>query len=145
MKTIYLLSCTLLFSLLAMPLQATNAPLPRAAEPSPEAVEATNNLMSSIQAWEDFKANKSEMSREERRTTRRALKKDLRQAKKAFRSEAASDDLLLLVIVTILIPPLGMYLYEGAATDRFWISLVLTLLFYIPGLIYSLIVILSEN
>ena len=145
MKSIYFLSCTLLFSLLALPLQATNAPLPRAAEPSPDAMEATNNLLASIQAWEDFKANKSEMTRQERRTTRRALKKDLRQAKRDFRSEAASDDLLLLVIVTILIPPLGMYLYEGSATNRFWISLVLTLLFYVPGLIYSLIVILGEN
>ena len=146
MKTIYFLSCALLFSLLALPLQATNAPLRTAtAEPSSEAMVATNKLMTSIHAWEDFKANKSEMSREERRTTRRALKKDLRKAKKDFRSEAASDDLLLLIIVTILIPPLGMYLYEGSATNRFWISLVLTLLFYVPGLIYSLFVILDEN
>ncbi|MCB9300358.1 MAG: YqaE/Pmp3 family membrane protein [Lewinellaceae bacterium] len=55
------------------------------------------------------------------------------------------DSLLLLVLVTILLPPLGMYLYEGAATNRFWISLVLWLLFYVPGLIYTLYVILSEN
>lgn len=47
---------------------------------------------------------------------------------------------LLTIILTVLIPPLGVALHEGI-TDRFWISLVLTLLFFIPGLIYSLYVI----
>ncbi|RPD48291.1 YqaE/Pmp3 family membrane protein [Paracnuella aquatica] len=53
------------------------------------------------------------------------------------------DNQLLLVIITILLPPLGVYLHEGEINTRFWISLLLTLLFYIPGLIYSLIVVLG--
>lgn len=145
MKTILYLGVILLSCSFTLPLLATNAPLPGQTEVSPKAMEVTDNLMASIQAWEHFKANKSEMSRQERRVERRALKKDLRIAKRDFRKEAASDDLLLLVIITILIPPLGMYLYEGAATNRFWISLLLTLLFYIPGLIYSLVVILGDK
>ncbi|MCO6479571.1 MAG: YqaE/Pmp3 family membrane protein, partial [Phaeodactylibacter sp.] len=44
----------------------------------------------------------------------------------------------------ILLPPLAMGLYDGI-TNRFWISLLLTLLFYVPGLVYTLIIILGEN
>ncbi len=59
-------------------------------------------------------------------------------------SGASNVDPVLLVIVTILLPPLGVYLYEGEINNRFWISLLLTLLFYLPGLIYSLLVIFGE-
>jgi uncharacterized membrane protein YqaE (UPF0057 family) len=48
---------------------------------------------------------------------------------------------VLLTIVTILIPPLGVFLHQGEINSKFWISLVLTILFYVPGLIYSLLVI----
>lgn len=54
------------------------------------------------------------------------------------------ENTLLLVIATILIPPLGVFLHQGAINSKFWISLVLTLLFFIPGLIYSLIVVLGS-
>lgn len=50
---------------------------------------------------------------------------------------------LLLVIITILIPPLGVALYENGITTNFWIDLLLTLLFYVPGLIFALIIILD--
>ncbi len=50
---------------------------------------------------------------------------------------------LLSAIIAIFIPPLGVALYEGAITMNFWIDLILTLLFYLPGLIYALIVILA--
>ena len=48
---------------------------------------------------------------------------------------------VLLTIVTIFIPPLGVFLHQGEINTKFWISLVLTILFYVPGLIYSLLVI----
>ncbi|AHM58295.1 hypothetical protein D770_00085 [Flammeovirgaceae bacterium 311] len=50
---------------------------------------------------------------------------------------------VLLTIITIFIPPLGVFLHQGEINSRFWISLVLTLLFYVPGLIYSLLVIFN--
>tara|TARA_Y100000589_G_scaffold306395_1_gene321100 strand:- start:43197 stop:43778 length:582 start_codon:yes stop_codon:yes gene_type:complete len=49
-------------------------------------------------------------------------------------------DTLLLIIIAIFIPPLAVALYEGITTN-FWIDLLLTLLFFIPGLIYAIIVI----
>ena len=44
---------------------------------------------------------------------------------------------LLLVVVAIFLPPLAMALHDGLS-NRFWISLLLTIIFYLPGLIYTL-------
>lgn len=88
---------------------------------------------------------------------KKAFRKSVRQAKSDIREKATanhapaavasgmdvSESTLLLVLITILIPPLGVYLYEDEINEKFWIALVLTLLFYVPGLIYSLIVILD--
>lgn len=50
---------------------------------------------------------------------------------------------VLLVILAILIPPLAVFLHQGEINTKFWISLVLTLLFVLPGVIYSLLVVLN--
>ncbi len=50
---------------------------------------------------------------------------------------------LLLVILAILLPPLAVALHEGRINGKFWLSLILTLLFWIPGVIYALIVVLG--
>jgi uncharacterized membrane protein YqaE (UPF0057 family) len=49
----------------------------------------------------------------------------------------------LLVVLAILLPPLAVYLHEGVINGKFWLDLILTLLFYLPGMIYALIVVLS--
>ena len=50
------------------------------------------------------------------------------------------DDMpIIILIATILLPPLGVALKHGLGS-QFLISLILTLIFYIPGLIYSLYV-----
>jgi len=81
------------------------------------------------------------LSKDERKSRKTEIKQAIKQAK-----ESASDtNMLLLVILAILLPPLAMFLYEGSATNRFWISLILTILGFLPGLIYTLVVILGEN
>ncbi|MBK9570178.1 MAG: YqaE/Pmp3 family membrane protein [Chitinophagaceae bacterium] len=52
---------------------------------------------------------------------------------------------MLLVILALLLPPLAVYLHEGVINKRFWISLLLTILFFVPGVIYALIVILGDH
>lgn len=49
--------------------------------------------------------------------------------------------MLLYIILAILLPPLAVGLLYGITTE-FWISLLLTILGYLPGIIYSLIVVL---
>jgi uncharacterized membrane protein YqaE (UPF0057 family) len=47
----------------------------------------------------------------------------------------------LIVVCAIVIPPVGVALMYGI-TDKFWICLLLTLCFWLPGMIYALIQVL---
>jgi len=54
------------------------------------------------------------------------------------------DNTLLYLIVAFFLPFLGVLLYEREITNHFWISLLLTILFWLPGFIYAILVILGE-
>jgi uncharacterized membrane protein YqaE (UPF0057 family) len=83
-----------------------------------------------------------ELPRSERKARIKEVKKELKEYKRQKQSGAAPiADRTLIIILAILIPPLGVYLYEGEINSKFWISLLLTLLFFIPGMIYSLLVV----
>jgi uncharacterized membrane protein YqaE (UPF0057 family) len=49
---------------------------------------------------------------------------------------------ILLIIIAILLPPLAVGLAEGVGTSLL-INIILTLVFYVPGLIHALLVILK--
>lgn len=85
------------------------------------------------------------LSAKEKKARIKDAKKTLKQLKAESKKsgDPIVDSQLLLVIITILLPPLGVYLHQGEINSKFWISLLLTLLFYIPGLIYSLVVVLG--
>jgi uncharacterized membrane protein YqaE (UPF0057 family) len=118
-------------SSIAMTVPASSIPV--SSEPDPKAVKA---------AMEEFKS----LSRKERKARVKEAKKSLKQFKADKRSgKAPSDDTVLLVILAILLPPLAVYLHQGEINSKFWISLLLTLLFWIPGVIYALIVILGDE
>lgn len=80
---------------------------------------------------------------------RRERLKEAKKAWKKYRSEkregkdSQSAATFLTILFAILIPPLGVYLYEGQITNHFWIDLLLTLLFFLPGMIYALILVLA--
>lgn len=123
-----LLSLTLFFSLMAV-------------VPAHAAV-AVQSAATEVAAEEAPQLTKREI-RKKKRQERRAKRKAIRAAIKDWRKADISENALLLIIITILLPPLGMLLFEGALTNRVLISLLLTILFYLPGLIYTLIVILG--
>lgn len=50
---------------------------------------------------------------------------------------------ILLVLMAFILPPLPVALLCGLS-ERFWLSVVLTLLAWVPGLIYSIYVIFTE-
>ena len=85
------------------------------------------------------------LSLKEKRGKLKDVKKELKEYKKLKKSGAEpSTNTLLLVIISIILPPLAVYLHQGEVNNKFWISLLLTLLFWIPGVIYSLLVVLGE-
>ena len=86
------------------------------------------------------------LSKSEKRSKFKAIKKEISKYKADKKSNREpSTNTLLLVILSILLPPLAVYLHEGEINSKFWIDLILTLIFWIPGVIYALIVVLSKD
>lgn len=111
---------------------------------SKAATEATSEpSVGSIQdAMKEFKG----LSKHDRKEKINDAKKALKQYKLDKKAGAEpSTNTLLLVILAILIPPLAVYLHEGKINGKFWLDLLLTILFVVPGIIYALIVILSKG
>jgi uncharacterized membrane protein YqaE (UPF0057 family) len=102
-------------------------------EPDPAKVKA---------ALEEFRS----LSKKDRKARIKEVKKELKEYKKEKRQgKEPSENTVLLCILAVLLPPLAVYLHEGEINTRFWISLLLTLLFWVPGIIYALIIILGDN
>ncbi len=86
----------------------------------------------------------NQLSKKEKKHRINDVKKELKLFKANQAAGRAEDDrTILLVILAILLPPLAVYLHENAINTKFWISLVLTLLFWIPVVIYELLVVLD--
>ncbi len=136
-KTLFLaVAISVCVSLIGMPVQAafslpaTTTSMPT--EPDPGVVKSAVN---------DFNA----LSKKEKRKKVKEVKKQIKAFKKDQKAgKEPSTNTLLLVILAILLPPLAVYLHQGEINTKFWISLILTLLFWLPGVIYSLIVVLGN-
>ncbi|MEQ1797258.1 MAG: YqaE/Pmp3 family membrane protein [Lacibacter sp.] len=86
----------------------------------------------------------NQLSKKEKKSRIHDVKKQLKLFKENQRMGKADDEqTILLVILAILLPPLAVYLHQNAINTKFWISLILTLLFWIPGVIYALLVVLG--
>ena len=116
-----------------MPLSFAASMSKPAPEPDPATVKA---------AVDAFKALPAKEKRERFKELKKAFKQ-FKADKKAGREPVAST--VVQVIFAILIPPLGVFLHEGEINGRFWIDLLLTILFFIPGMIYALIVVLGST
>jgi uncharacterized membrane protein YqaE (UPF0057 family) len=92
-----------------------------------------------MDAMKEFKS----LSRVDRKMRMNEVKSLLKEykAQKAAKAEPSTNTILL-AILAILLPPLAVYLHEGSINGKFWLSLLLTLCFWIPGVIYALIVVL---
>lgn len=58
----------------------------------------------------------------------------------------AADDLelVLYILLSFLLPPLAVYLLYGISTN-FWISVALTILLWLPGVVYALIHVINRK
>jgi uncharacterized membrane protein YqaE (UPF0057 family) len=105
--------------------------------PAPKAASSTPDSITVKAAIEEFK----NLSKKERKARIKEAKKEIRKYKRSADKGEASDNTVLLAILCILLPPLAVYLHQGEINNKFWISLILTLLFWLPGIIYALIVV----
>jgi len=116
------------------------------ASPATTTAQSAAAVTRSGQSHQELRLSKREKKamRMRVRKNRKQLRASLfqfRKHKKDASPKADDTELILLVILAILLPPLAVFLYEGATTN-FWIDLILTLFFFIPGVIFALIVIL---
>lgn len=99
-------------------------------------IEATTK-----EALQEFKSL-SKQDRKLRIKYGKAIFKEYKADKKA--GKEPDTNTLLMAILCVLLPPLAVYLHEDGFTGKFWLSLLLTLLFWLPGVIYALLVIFGE-
>ena len=86
------------------------------------------------------------LNKSERKERIKEVKAQLKEYKSKKQSAAKTNtNQVLLVILAILLPPLAVYLHEGVINNKFWIDLILTLLFFLPGVIYALVVVLGKD
>jgi uncharacterized membrane protein YqaE (UPF0057 family) len=72
---------------------------------------------------------------------RKSLKMDVKKHKKQSGQGNSDDMFILAVIFAILIPPIGVLIYTNIDWLKVLICLLLTLLFFLPGMIYALLVV----
>ncbi len=124
------------FAAIAPQTYAASMAVPVAPNPVPKSEDPAIK-----QALQEFNNLSSKEKKERIKEAKKAIKK-LKAEKKASKEPIASKGLQILF--AILLPPLGILLHEGVINNRFWIGLLLTLLFYLPGMIYALIVVLED-
>lgn len=81
----------------------------------------------------------------EARQIQQQLRQNRKEIRKALKSNrpTGNNNQVLCAVIAIFIPFLGVGLWSGINMD-FWITLLLCFLFWIPGLIYGLYVILAK-
>ena len=53
------------------------------------------------------------------------------------------DNKFLQVIAALFIPPLAVYMKNGKIDGTFWLNVVLTLMFDVPGILHALYVVMK--
>lgn len=128
--------CLAWMLLLVLPVNAAfHRPAEKEKTNAPVREENTEQKVATAQ--EEFHS----LSRHERRERIR----DMRETLKGMRDhpDETATSTVLLVILAVLLPPLAVGLYEKRLSSKFWISLLLTLLFWVPGVVYAILVVLG--
>ena len=94
-------------------------------------------------AWAlSLRSHIGSMSLSEKRDLKKSIRSEIRQFKQQWKNGNEADvGKLLLTLIALILPPLAVYLHQGEINSKFWISLLLTLLVWVPGVIYALLVI----
>ena len=126
-----ILALLVMVSFCSSPVLAASLPTDNTAktEPAPASVSA---------AVEEFRS----LPKHERKSRIKEAKKVLKAYRADKRAGRDTDtSMVLLVILAILLPPLAGYLKEGEIKSRVWLSVIRTLLFWVPGIIFAMLVI----
>ncbi len=48
------------------------------------------------------------------------------------------------IIFSVILPPVGVAIFQDGITDDFWMTLLLTIFLFVPGIIYALSIVLKR-
>ncbi len=114
--------------------EVTPTPAPTAAQAAPAPAKLSEQLTTA-------RAERT-LTRAQERRYEQVLKRVKTEESRREASGLKADVNIVELILAIFLPPIGVLLHEGGKlTTRFWISLLLTLLFFFPGMIYSILVV----
>lgn len=117
--------------------------------PSP-VIPTANESAKSKTAEREMKTTpvKTQIETNERSRKDRVSKKHLNSSNVAIPTSTAvasgGESIILYVILAIILPPLAVGLLYGIGTE-FWLSLILTIIFWVPGVIYALIKVFQRS
>ncbi|WP_371415955.1 YqaE/Pmp3 family membrane protein [Pontibacter sp. SGAir0037] len=125
-------------------LEATTAPAPvivpnKAPKANVKAVAEEANAAEEVKTVSEAEA--MAMAKERIASMTKAEKKELKkEVKEAMRQSRGGGANIVEIILAVILPPLAVFLHDGIGTS-FWINIILTLLFWIPGIIHALLVV----
>ncbi len=105
-----------------------------------ELVKEYEEKAAAIEAKDLSTKEEKKALKKESKKVKKKLNKELKKNIKALKQQDADADYVVMMILAIIIPPLGVGLTYGI-TGEFWLSLLLTIIFWLPGAIYSAIVV----
>ena len=104
--------------------------------------EHIDNITPSLKIIDAEIIRYSEVTRQEKREMQKEVKAKLRSMPPGKINTAKPDNDILYAILSVVLPPLAVYLYENRTlTTNFWVDLVLTLFFWVPGIVFALLVV----
>ncbi|MFD1188785.1 YqaE/Pmp3 family membrane protein [Pontibacter rugosus] len=80
------------------------------------------------------------LAKERLKNMSKAEKKELKRELNEVMRQRGGGANIVEIILAILLPPLAVFLHDGIGTS-FWINIILTLLFVLPGIIHALLVV----
>ncbi|MCB0401181.1 MAG: YqaE/Pmp3 family membrane protein [Flavobacteriales bacterium] len=63
--------------------------------------------------------------------------------KRAKASSSQASDIVI-ALLCFFLPPIGVVVFENGVTGNFWLDLLLTLLFWLPGAVYAFLVCFAD-
>ena len=102
-----------------------------------EATAVKSSVPKKVHTTSTFKVKEEAVAQRESKKTSSSFSYAFSDSDNASSSDTPT---WVLAVLCILLPPLAVFLHLGIGTE-FWISLILTLLFWIPGVIYAFIII----
>ena len=146
MKNISLKILSILFVALVLKLDTIAISNPKNIATNPSTLPVNDSTIVSDSTYEKAINEFKNLGKAEKKMRTKDAKKLLKEYKKQKKNgDDVKTDEILLAILCVILPPVAVYLHQNKQTNnKFWLSLLLTLLFWLPGIIYALLVVFFE-